>query len=121
MDKGKYFCFSLFNITPAYRINLPQLKAAYLKLQKTHHPDVIASSSATSSADINLCYSTLTNPLQRAKYIMKQENISVNVMDKIDLNKIYSKMVQIEDMTPLQKQNEINDNNKEITAIVQRY
>lgn len=79
MVKRNYF--TLFGLPVDFVLSLPQLEEAYLRLQKEFHPDRFATSVTVErelanqqTAEINLAYDTLKNPLTRARYLLELNN-----------------------------------------------
>jgi len=69
--------FALFGLPPRYRLDPPQLDAAYRKLQSEVHPDRFASAgdderrlALQSSSRVNEAYRALKSPLERANYLL---------------------------------------------------
>ncbi|KAK6504103.1 hypothetical protein TWF506_002315 [Arthrobotrys conoides] len=60
--------------TGPFTINLRSLRAEFLKLQQTTHPDLFPphhrKSAETASAQLNKAYTTLCSPLLRAEYLL---------------------------------------------------
>jgi molecular chaperone HscB len=76
--------FTLFDVPPSYTVDINQLKQRWYQLQKQFHPDnfVLAheierQSAQTQAALINLAYQTLTSPIKRAVYLLKELGIDV--------------------------------------------
>ena len=69
--------FQLFGLPKRFIVDLEALEAAYLRAQKVVHPDVwspLSSKSATQlSAHINMVYSGLKEPRQRAEFMLKYD------------------------------------------------
>lgn len=77
--------FSLYGLPVSYDIDLSDLKTRYRELQKKLHPDNYASSSGSErsfsvqqTALVNDAYSTLKNPLLRAKYLLEINGVHLN-------------------------------------------
>ncbi len=69
-------CFNLFQLTPAFDINIQLLNSLYLELQKKYHPDKANNNQIQAlylaiSAHINEAYTQLKNPLTRALFLLK--------------------------------------------------
>lgn len=69
--------FDLFGLPPAFRFDAAELDRAYRQLQSNVHPDRFAGASDAdkrlalqSSARVNEAYRTLSNPVQRAQYLL---------------------------------------------------
>lgn len=69
--------FELFNLQPAFRLDVSELEHAYRKLQNEVHPDRFASASDAEkrlsmqwATRINEAYQTLKKPLSRATYLL---------------------------------------------------
>jgi molecular chaperone HscB len=76
--------FDLFEITPAFNIDLAALEAAYFKAQRQFHPDRFVGktpedklAALQKSMDINQANETLKNPLKRAQYLLFLQGIIV--------------------------------------------
>ena len=76
MVKKNYF--TLFGLPMDFVLSLSKLEEAYLRLQKEFHPDRFATAVAVErelanhqTAEINLAYDTLKNPLTRARYLLE--------------------------------------------------
>lgn len=93
MVKKNYF--TLFGLPVDFVLSLSQLEKAYLRLQKEFHPDRFATAVAVErelanqqTAEINLAYDTLKNPLTRARYLLElngnYEAESENTIDDND-------------------------------------
>ncbi|WP_263260631.1 co-chaperone HscB [Pseudomonas entomophila] len=69
--------FALFDLKPAFRLDLEQLAARYRELARVVHPDRFADASAAEqrqalekSAALNEAYQTLKNAPRRARYLL---------------------------------------------------
>lgn len=69
--------FALFQLQPAFQLDLDQLSARYLELARGVHPDRFADASEAEqrraleqSANLNEAYQTLKNPAKRARYLL---------------------------------------------------
>ncbi len=60
--------FELFELPVSYAIDQEVLDSRFMKLQKSVHPD--ASDDDSLSVIVNKAYSTLSDPIQRAEYMM---------------------------------------------------
>jgi len=76
--------FSLFGLEPAYSINVSALEKSYFNAQRQFHPDRFVGKSeidklaaAKRSMDINQAYKTLKDPLPRAQYLLKLNDVIV--------------------------------------------
>ena len=95
--------FELFDLTPAYKIDETNLKAAFLKLSRQYHPDrfvLKAEDEKTEAEDksalINKAYQVLANEDSRLKYLLElhqviqdEEVYTLNqdfLMDMLDIN-----------------------------------
>jgi molecular chaperone HscB len=74
--------FDLFGLPPAFRIDGAVLDHAYRQLQSEVHPDRHAAASDAekrvalqSSARVNEAYRALSNPVQRAQYLLRLHDI----------------------------------------------
>jgi molecular chaperone HscB len=77
--------FELFGLENNFELDTAQLQARYRELQRVLHPDRYASSSdrekriaIQQAALVNEAYRTLKIPVERAKYMLKLENIELN-------------------------------------------
>lgn len=61
--------FELFELPVSYAIDQEVLDSRFMKLQKSVHPD--ASDDDSLSVVVNKAYSTLSDPIQRAEYVMR--------------------------------------------------
>ena len=71
--------FKKFSLPQSFTINLEDLEEKYIELQKENHPD---NSSNETQAQINSIllnesYKILKNPIKRAIYLLKLENIKI--------------------------------------------
>ena len=69
--------FSLFDISPAFDLDLRKLNAKYRELALAFHPDKFVNADSTSqrqavqkSTQLNEAYKTLKNPVTRAAYLL---------------------------------------------------
>lgn len=93
IDSTKNY-FELFNIEPAFDIELGLLTERYKAMQSAVHPDRYASASDQEkrlavqvSSMINQAYDTLRNPMQRAEYLLSlltQQNGSAGEQSMFD-------------------------------------
>ncbi|UUY08716.1 co-chaperone HscB [Pseudomonas sp. J452] len=74
---GRPCHFALFDLQPAFRLDLAQLSARYRELAKTMHPDRFADAperdqrlALEHSASLNEAYQTLKNAPRRALYLL---------------------------------------------------
>ncbi|HRE30866.1 MAG TPA: Fe-S protein assembly co-chaperone HscB [Candidatus Berkiella sp.] len=74
--------FALFGVAPAFTQDLPTLKARYLELQQTMHPDNFVNALAherqlaiSYAAAVNDAIKVLSCPLQRAIYLLKIKGV----------------------------------------------
>lgn len=77
--------FELFKQPETFAINLNNLEQSYRTLAAQFHPDKFAAASAFEqkqavmmSALINQAYHTLKNPIDRAAYLLQQQNINAD-------------------------------------------
>jgi molecular chaperone HscB len=80
--------FELFDLTPSYEVDLPLLAERFRELQREVHPDRFAGESQRQqrqameqSTRINDAYQTLKSPLQRARYLLELNGISIDDTD----------------------------------------
>ncbi|PAJ74304.1 co-chaperone HscB [Pseudoalteromonas sp. NBT06-2] len=76
--------FELFSLPINFNIDLALLNQAYLRLQKTVHPDKFAHKSSKEqllavqkSAEINDALHVLKHPLKRAEYILAERGVDI--------------------------------------------
>ncbi|MFT5561936.1 MAG: molecular chaperone HscB [Litorivivens sp.] len=90
MDFQQTF-FEIFQLPEAYELDVDQLSAGYLELQKRIHPDNF--SSATDSekrrslqwaTHVNEAFTTLKSPLQRAIYMLGLRGLSIEHNPQLD-------------------------------------
>jgi len=69
--------FTLLDILPAFDLDLAALEESYFREQRNNHPDRFVNKpdaerleAAQRSADINMAYDTLKDPLKRAQYLL---------------------------------------------------
>ncbi len=79
--------FELFGLTPNYQINLNELQNQLRTLQKQYHPDNFAAEGAevinqalVISSQINQAYTTLSEPLARAIYLLQLHGVVVDLV-----------------------------------------
>ena len=77
--------FNLFQLEPSFNIDTEALEQTYRALAAQFHPDKFASASAFEqkqavmmSSTINDAYRTLKNPIDRAAYLLKSQNIDAD-------------------------------------------
>jgi molecular chaperone HscB len=77
--------FELFQLVPAYSIDMQALTSRYRELQQSVHPDRFASASAPErrlsmqcAAHVNEAFQTLKNPLLRARYLLEMRGVAVD-------------------------------------------
>ena len=77
--------FNLFQLEPSFNIDTEALEQTYRTLAARFHPDKFASASAFEqkqavmmSSTINDAYRTLKNPIDRAAYLLKSQNIDAD-------------------------------------------
>ena len=77
--------FELFNLTPAFNLDLAQLDRAYREVQMRVHPDKFVSAGSAEqrvamqwATRANEAYQTLKNPLQRATYLCELNGVGLN-------------------------------------------
>jgi len=78
--------FELFGLPTQFKLDEQQLKQRYTELQRVTHPDKFAAAtdaerrwSVQAAAHINSAHETLRNPLQRASYLLKLNDIDLDV------------------------------------------
>lgn len=78
--------FQLFDLTPAYELDVAALQPRYRELQKQFHPDRFAAEPADvqraavqKSADINTAFSTLQDPVLRARHLLALVGRPLNI------------------------------------------
>ncbi len=79
--------FELFGLQQDYRVDLRELQDNLRALQKQYHPDNFAAESAeitnqalVLSSQINQAYTTLSEPLSRAIYLLQLHGITVDLV-----------------------------------------
>ncbi len=77
--------FILFGLEPQFLQNPDKIKAGYLKLQQELHPDRFVGAAPQTkqlavhyTAEVNQAYQTLSDPILRALYILKQQGNDVD-------------------------------------------
>ncbi len=77
-------CFSLFDLPPAFDIDVDALTARYRRLQQLIHPDRYSTAgeqarrlAAQRAARINAAYQTLKDPLARARHLLELRGADV--------------------------------------------
>lgn len=77
--------FDFFSLPTQYALNLDQLEKQYLNIQQTSHPDKLAKKTAderynalSHSIEANNAYTTLKDPLLRAKHLLSLQNINID-------------------------------------------
>ena len=80
--------FQILNLQEKFKIDEKILKKNFLKLQREHHPDKLASSSSSSSSspkisssDINKAYKCLKTPIERGLYLIKLKDSSKDLSE----------------------------------------
>ena len=78
--------FQLFDLTPAYELDVAALQPRYRELQKQFHPDRFAAEPAEvqraavqKAADINTAFATLQDPVLRARHLLVLAGHPVNI------------------------------------------
>jgi len=76
--------FELFDLTPAYSLDTERLESSYKELQSLVHPDRYAQAADAErrasmqwTTRVNEAYSTLKDPVQRAKYLLEMHGVDV--------------------------------------------
>ncbi len=76
--------FELFDLAPAYAIDLEALERSYLALQALVHPDRHAQAEAADrraslalATDVNEAYRVLKDPVRRAKHLLELRGVDV--------------------------------------------
>lgn len=76
--------FELLNTNSAFEVDLAALEKAYFAVQRQYHPDRFAGKAEAErmtamqrSVDANDAYNTLKDPLKRARYLLKLQDILV--------------------------------------------
>ncbi|WP_416190878.1 Fe-S protein assembly co-chaperone HscB [Neisseria sp. CCUG12390] len=77
--------FDLFRLPPVFDLDTGQLEQSYRDLSARFHPDKFAAASSFEqkqavmmSATVNEAYRTLKNPIDRASYLLKMQNIDAD-------------------------------------------
>ncbi len=78
--------FDLFDLPKQFNVDEGKLKARYMELQRMIHPDKFAAASEAekrwsvqAAAHINSAHDTLAKPLSRASYLLKLNDIDLDV------------------------------------------
>ncbi len=78
--------FELFNLPKQFAVDEQKLKQRYMELQRVTHPDNFAAAteserrwSVQAAAHINSAHETLSKPLSRASYLLKLNDIDLDV------------------------------------------
>lgn len=78
--------FQLFELPRAFEVDVEALQPRYRELQRQFHPDRFAAEPATvqreavqKAADINTAFSTLKNPVQRARHLLALAGHPLNI------------------------------------------
>lgn len=78
--------FELFNLPKQFAVDEQKLRQRYMELQRVTHPDNFAASteserrwSVQAAAHVNSAHETLSRPLTRAGYLLKLNNIDLDV------------------------------------------
>lgn len=76
--------FELFALTPNFEVDAAELKSKFRTLQSQFHPDKFAnendqlkSAALQKAALINDAFSTLTNPVRRAEYLLSMQGVDL--------------------------------------------
>ena len=76
--------FELFDLAPAYTLDTERLEDSYKELQSLVHPDRYAQAADAErrasmqwTTRVNEAYSTLKDPVQRAKHILELQGVDV--------------------------------------------
>jgi Fe-S protein assembly co-chaperone HscB len=119
---SKFKCFSMFQLAPSFKLDKSLLKQKFLSLQKLHHPDKAHSATHmnTSSSEINKCFETLNSDIQRAKYILSENNLKIPGACSTFLGSVMMEMDDIEEMEDSQIEAKTATNAVEIGEIVKR-
>jgi len=74
--------FALFDLEPAFQVDLPHLEQSYRALQAQVHPDKFSSAgdaerrlSMQCSTHVNEAYQTLKQPMNRARYLLSLHGV----------------------------------------------
>jgi molecular chaperone HscB len=85
MLKPDHNYFQLFDLEPAFAVDLNQLADRYRQLQQVCHPDRVAGKSAQDvrvavqkAALVNQAYDTLKSPVARAQYLLELQGVDVS-------------------------------------------
>ncbi|KAM3324569.1 iron-sulfur cluster co-chaperone protein HscB isoform X1 [Capsicum chacoense] len=94
--------FKIFGLEKKYGIEGENLERTYKDWQRKLHPDLVHTKSqkereyaAEQSARVIDAYRTLTDPLSRAIYILKLEDVHVDEEEKIDDVELLTEMLEI--------------------------
>lgn len=96
--------FEILGIKPAFQIDAAQLKKAYFAVSRATHPDHYEGDSQLAeekSAQVNLAYATLKDPLKRMAYILNMhgllsENDTMSPDFLMDMMEINEQLMELE-------------------------
>jgi molecular chaperone HscB len=103
--------FQVFRIPEEYNVDLALLEKRYKHQQKLYHPDISKKPNALEiSTHMNVAYTTLKNPLERAKYVLRllgQDPEDVHIrLDEAFLERCLEMREGEVDITELKKEHE---------------
>ncbi|CAA3015822.1 iron-sulfur cluster co-chaperone, mitochondrial isoform X1 [Olea europaea subsp. europaea] len=94
--------FQILGVERRYNIEVDKLEGKYKDWQKKLHPDLVHSKSqrereyaAEQSARVIDAYRTLTDPLSRAIYILKLENVVVDEEERITDSELLAEIMEL--------------------------
>ncbi|XP_022857807.1 iron-sulfur cluster co-chaperone protein HscB, mitochondrial-like [Olea europaea var. sylvestris] len=94
--------YQILGVERKFNIEVAELEGKYKDWQKKLHPDLVHSKSqrereyaAEQSARVNDAYRTLTDPLSRAIYILKLENVVVNEEERITDPELLAEILEL--------------------------
>ena len=85
--------FLIFQIEPAFELDMDTLTKQYRTLITTHHADKIAQDTSISMEDINIAYALLKHPTKRARALLTVAGVTIEedqiISDPILLEEIF--------------------------------
>lgn len=106
--------FDLFNLPQRYALDENELIVRYLSKQKKAHS--VGDSSGLSV--LNIAYSTLKNPLQRAEYLLSLQGKNLDAMPRSLAMKMFDLREKFEKMSDLDRENFLKEQNQNIDNLL---
>lgn len=106
--------FDLFNLPQRYALDENELTVRYLSKQKKAH----SAGDNVSSSVLNIAYSTLKNPLQRAEYLLSLQGKNLDTMPKNLAVKMFDLREKFEKMSDSDRENFLKDQNQNIDNLL---